>query len=66
MKLFLFSGTVHENKSRLTVRVVYTREFVLQCAASPFTNLALARLPWMLRETPEILRPVRLILSFIH
>lgn len=49
---------VHEKKNRVTVRVVYTREFVLQCAASPFTSLTPAGLPWMTRETPEILRPV--------
>lgn len=59
--ILLILGTlvIHEKKNRVTVRVVYTREFVLQCAASPFTSLTPAGLPWMSRETPEILRPVR-------
>lgn len=58
--LTFFIGTlvIHENKSRVTVRVVYTREFVLQCAASPFANLTPSGLPWISRESPDILRPV--------
>jgi len=49
---------VHEKKSRVTVRVVYTREFVLQCAASPFAGLTPPGLPLMSHEVPDIIRPL--------
>lgn len=57
---FLFSGALvmESTKARVMMRVVYTREFLLQCASSPYCQLSPREISNISTNMPEILRAV--------
>lgn len=65
MNHFLASVVITKTKGRVMCRLEYSREFMMQCALSPWTKLSPPQMPYIVQKFPELLPPVNFSLIIL-